>query len=151
MPQFFSFFSWFLLSPNWFVRSSDFSKFHTHLAKKWSLVHGFGCSFTMERMHETSVISGTNRRWSSSMTRIWWPNSYKLVIKYYSSSQKAQADARKTKAKMSGTYIISAICSNGAVEITESAPNSTPLIVNGHRLFFSTTTTCKYTRQVQYS
>ena len=30
--------------------------FRTHLAKKWSLVHGFGCSFTMERMHETSLI-----------------------------------------------------------------------------------------------
>ncbi|KAL1540749.1 hypothetical protein AAHA92_25059 [Salvia divinorum] len=40
----------------------------------------------------------------------------------------------KLKSKWSGPYIITAIHSNGAVEISGSAPNSEPFTVNGHRL-----------------
>ena len=41
---------------------------------------------------------------------------------------------RKLKSKWAGPYIITARRSNGAVEISGSAPNSEPFVVNGHRL-----------------
>lgn len=38
------------------------------------------------------------------------------------------------KSKWAGPYVIIALHSNGAVEISESTPNSESFVVNGHRL-----------------
>ena len=40
----------------------------------------------------------------------------------------------KLKSKWTGPYIITALRSNGVVEISGSIPNSEPFFVNGHRM-----------------
>ncbi|KAL1544894.1 hypothetical protein AAHA92_21686 [Salvia divinorum] len=98
-----------------------------------------GRKLQLQELKELRLESYDSAIWYKERTKLWHDKN--LRTKELQVGQKVllfqprlKLMPGKLKYKWSGPYIITAIHSNGAVEISGSAPNSEPFIVNGHRL-----------------